>query len=273
MKSYNERDEEEEAQHQVIDTHLPCWRGLKVELQEEYQKENQGHHQNPNEKYQKKREPRRRQTHMTPHGNHRKSPQPASASLQHYMEKTDSEFCTQEQQEAKEIRFEPMTLELTKEATAEQGNVTHAQTKGRAAQCNQDHGMRQTSARGNRFVTVIQYALDMVLAIREMARVARPEAHLILVLGRESTVRHVPFFNGKLVSELAVRRIGLENERRQERQFVNHYGNKIHEDILHFRTSSNIPDKGFCLAAAPCYRGSNPLSNPLVNRHRYPSGH
>ena len=171
------------------------------------------------------------------------------------MEKTDSEFCTQEQQEAKEIRFEPMTLELTKEATAEQGNVTHAQTKGRAAQCNQDHGMKQTSARGNRFVTVIQYALDMVLAIREMARVARPEARLILVLGRESTVRHVPFFNGKLVSELAVRRIGLENERRQERQFVNHYGNKIHEDILHFRTSSNIPDKGFCLAAARAIAG------------------
>ena len=49
------------------------------------------------------------------------------------MEKTDSEFCTQEQEEeeAKEIRFEPMTLELTKEATAEQRNVTHAQTKGR----------------------------------------------------------------------------------------------------------------------------------------------
>lgn len=49
--------------------------------------------------------------------------------------------------------------------------------------------------RGNRFVTVIQYALDMVLAIREMARVARPGARLILVLGRESTVRGVPFLN------------------------------------------------------------------------------
>ena len=47
------------------------------------------------------------------------------------MEKTDSEFCTQKQEEEKEIRFEPMTLELTKEATAEQRNVTHAQTKGR----------------------------------------------------------------------------------------------------------------------------------------------
>jgi DNA modification methylase len=104
--------------------------------------------------------------------------------------------------------------------------------------------------RGNRFVTVIQYALDMVLAIREMVRVARPEARLILVLGRESTVRHVPFFNGELVAELAVRGVGLDNERRQERQFVNRYGSRIREDILHFRTSSNLPDKGFCLEAA-----------------------
>ncbi len=109
--------------------------------------------------------------------------------------------------------------------------------------------------RGNRFVTVIQYALDMVLAIREMARVARPDARLILVLGRESTVRGVPFFNGELVSELAVRGVGLENERRQERQFVNRYGSKIREDILHFRISSDIPDEGFGLASARAIAG------------------
>ncbi|MYC06790.1 MAG: site-specific DNA-methyltransferase [Chloroflexi bacterium] len=104
--------------------------------------------------------------------------------------------------------------------------------------------------RGNRFLTVIQYALDMVLAIREMARVTKPESRLILVLGRESTVRGVPFFNGELVAELAVRGVGLENDRRQERKFVNRYGNRIREDILHFRTSSEIPDEGICLAAA-----------------------
>lgn len=104
--------------------------------------------------------------------------------------------------------------------------------------------------RGNRFITVIQYALDMVLAIREMARVARPASRLILVLGRESTVRGVSFFNGELISELAVQGVGLENERRQERQFVNRYGNKIREDILHFRASSEIPDRDASLAVA-----------------------
>ena len=109
--------------------------------------------------------------------------------------------------------------------------------------------------RGNRFVTVIQYALDMVLALREMARIAKPATRLILVLGRESTVRGVPFFNGELVAELAVRGVGLKNERRQERQFVNRYGNKIREDILHFRKSSDIHDEGFCLAAARTIAG------------------
>ena len=109
--------------------------------------------------------------------------------------------------------------------------------------------------RGNRFVTVIQYALDMVLAIREMARITKPGSRLILVLGRESMVRHVPFFNGELVSELAAIGVGLDNERRQERQFVNRYGSKIREDILHFRTSSEIPDYGACLAAGRAIAG------------------
>ena len=109
--------------------------------------------------------------------------------------------------------------------------------------------------RGNRFLTVIQYALDMVLAIREMTRVARPGARLILVLGRESTVRRVPFYNGELVAELAVRGVGLKNESRQERQFVNRYGSKIREDILHFRTPSEIPDINLCLEAARTIAG------------------
>ena len=109
--------------------------------------------------------------------------------------------------------------------------------------------------RGNRFLTVIQYALDMVLAIREMARIARPGARLILVLGRESTVRRVPFFNGELVAELAVRGVGLESASRQERQFVNRYGSKIREDILHFSTPSDVPEMGLCLEVARAIAG------------------
>lgn len=104
--------------------------------------------------------------------------------------------------------------------------------------------------RGNRFLTVIQYSLDMVLALREMTRVTVPGGRLILIVGRESMVRGVPFFNGQLVAELAVNGVGLESERRQERQFINRYGNKIREDILHFRASLDFHDEEYCLKAA-----------------------
>ena len=104
--------------------------------------------------------------------------------------------------------------------------------------------------RGNRFRTVTQYALDMVLALREMARAARTGAHLILVLGRESSVRGTRFFNGELVAELAVAGVGLVIERRQERVFRNRFGKNIYEDILHFCNTPDILDQEDALTAA-----------------------
>ena len=104
--------------------------------------------------------------------------------------------------------------------------------------------------RGNRFLTVIQYSLDMVLALREMARVTRPGGRLILVLGRVSSVRGVQFFNGELVAELAVQATGLVMEKRQERVFRNRYGADIYEDILHFSTTHELLDKDYSLMTA-----------------------
>ena len=104
--------------------------------------------------------------------------------------------------------------------------------------------------RGNRFLTVVQYSLDMALALREMARAAKPGALLILVLGRESLVRGTRFFNGELVAEIAGTGIGLRIERRQERVFRNRFGGKIYEDILHFRSTGEPPDGSAAVAAA-----------------------
>ena len=104
--------------------------------------------------------------------------------------------------------------------------------------------------RGNRFRTVTQYALDMVLALLEMARTAKIGAHLILVLGRESSVRGTRFFNSELVAELAVSGVGLVIERRQERVFRNRFGKNIYEDILHFRNTPDVLDREDALAAA-----------------------
>ena len=103
--------------------------------------------------------------------------------------------------------------------------------------------------RGNRFLTVIQYSLDMVLALREMVRTTRRGSLLILVLGRESTVRGTSFYNGELVAEIAVQGLGLRLTRRQERVFRNRYGIQIYEDILHFHAPTKISDEAYSLSA------------------------
>ncbi|WP_334154643.1 DNA methyltransferase [Tepidimonas sp.] len=91
--------------------------------------------------------------------------------------------------------------------------------------------------RGNRFLTVIQYCLDLGLALHNLWDVTTAEARLIFVLGRESKVRGVTFFNGAIFSELALR-AGYRLVLRQERVFTNRFGQRIVEDILHLRKES-----------------------------------
>ncbi|HVC93351.1 MAG TPA: DNA methyltransferase [Pirellulales bacterium] len=88
--------------------------------------------------------------------------------------------------------------------------------------------------RGNRFLTVIQYCLDMADALAEMKRVLRPNGRCILVMGRESNVRKTAFSNGAIIAALAAFSVGLTPAVRQERAFKNKFGNVIYEDILHF---------------------------------------
>lgn len=89
--------------------------------------------------------------------------------------------------------------------------------------------------RGNRFLTVIQYAVDMLQALHEMRRVIRPTGRIIIIIGRKSNVRGVSFENYRILSALAVGGAGLELICRQERKFVTRYGERIYEDLLHFK--------------------------------------
>lgn len=89
--------------------------------------------------------------------------------------------------------------------------------------------------RMNRFLTVVQYALDMSLVLDEMRRTLRQGGRAIVVIGRESMVRGARIPNGKLLSEVAQRGAGLMPLMRQERSFRNRFGEVILEDILHFR--------------------------------------
>ena len=96
--------------------------------------------------------------------------------------------------------------------------------------------------RGNRFLTVIQYCLDISQVLSELTRVCKPNSRVIFIVGRESNVRGTRFYNGHIVANLATRCVGLNFFNRQERVFKNRFGQLIYEDILHFKRSSNYVD-------------------------------
>jgi methylase of polypeptide subunit release factors len=87
--------------------------------------------------------------------------------------------------------------------------------------------------RGNRFLTVIQYCLDLTLTLHSLWAATSTDARIIFVLGRESKVRGVPFYNGEIVARLAIEAVGYRILQRQERFFTNRFGQQIYEDILH----------------------------------------
>ncbi len=104
--------------------------------------------------------------------------------------------------------------------------------------------------RSNRFLTVIQYVLDMYMALVEMRRVLNPSGRAILVVGRESRVRGVRFRNGRIVASLAMGGAGFELVMRQERKFKNRFGVVIYEDVLHLIPGATAGADDFPMALA-----------------------
>ncbi|WP_423930137.1 hypothetical protein [Candidatus Palauibacter sp.] len=125
--------------------------------------------------------------------------------------------------------------------------------------------------RQNRFLTVIQYILDLSLAMKEMTRVAANGTRLILVVGRESNVLGTPFFNGAIIAEIGSKVLGLPITLRQERVFTNRFGKRIFEDILHFenkQVSGDVLGSARILAAevlASAVRRSEPGVRRLID--------
>ena len=97
--------------------------------------------------------------------------------------------------------------------------------------------------RGNRLLTVIQYCIDMAFSMQEMSRICKPEARIILVVGKESNVLSTSFCNSQLIYDIANGIFGLPLILKQQRVFKNRYGQNIYEDILHFKNSHEISDK------------------------------
>jgi len=87
--------------------------------------------------------------------------------------------------------------------------------------------------RQNRFLTVVQYILDMLDVLKEMRRLLSAGGRAIIVVGRESNIRGLSFKNGLLVAAIALGATDFHFEARQERKFKNKFGEIIYEDILH----------------------------------------
>src|SRR5712692_8292006 len=106
--------------------------------------------------------------------------------------------------------------------------------------------------RQNRFLTVVQYTLDMLDVLKEMRRLLHPGGRAIIVMGRESNVRGLSFKNGLIVAALALGAGGFRLETRQERKFKNKFGEIIYEDILHLVPASmnSTADNGFAYSLA-----------------------
>lgn len=96
--------------------------------------------------------------------------------------------------------------------------------------------------RSNRFLTVVQYAIDMYQTLRELQRLLKIDGRVIIVIGRESRVRGVSFDNPLILSSLAVAGAGFKLVQHQERKFTNRFGQIIYEDLLHLVPDSFLPN-------------------------------
>ena len=88
--------------------------------------------------------------------------------------------------------------------------------------------------RSNRFLTVVQYCIDMAATVWELARVLRPGGSAVMIAGHESKVLGVPFYNADIIHRIATESGMFESVLRQQREFKNRFGLLIREDILSF---------------------------------------
>ncbi|RKZ35840.1 MAG: hypothetical protein DRQ49_18785 [Gammaproteobacteria bacterium] len=96
--------------------------------------------------------------------------------------------------------------------------------------------------RGNRFLTVIQYCIDMAQALSSMRKSISDKGKVILIIGRESNVKKTPFYNGMIVKDICHETKLFSIADISERFFKNKFGKTIHEDILTFEPKNIVDD-------------------------------
>lgn len=88
--------------------------------------------------------------------------------------------------------------------------------------------------RSNRYLTVVQYCIDMALSFKEIIRICKENARIIMAVGKESNVLSLSFRNSELIYQIACEIFELNFLLKQQRAFKNKFGKRIYEDILHF---------------------------------------
>ena len=86
--------------------------------------------------------------------------------------------------------------------------------------------------RVNRFYTVVQYCLDIAETLKEISRVSKKDARIVFVVGYESKVLGVPFYNADIIEKIAVKSGMYAKALRQKRNFQNKFGKIIREDLI-----------------------------------------
>jgi len=104
--------------------------------------------------------------------------------------------------------------------------------------------------RANRFKTVIQYCLDIEQTLYSMLAALENQGMVVMIIGRESNVRGIPFYNGKIVHQIIQTIDGFKMLKNEKRTFNNKFGNRIVEDILIFQKigTSDRKVKGYTIA-------------------------
>lgn len=93
--------------------------------------------------------------------------------------------------------------------------------------------------RSNRFYTVVQYCLDMANTLREISRVSKEQARIVLIIGHKSNVMGVPFYNADIIERIGLTAKLFQKKLRQKREFKNKFGQLIREDIISFYNLNN----------------------------------
>ncbi len=96
--------------------------------------------------------------------------------------------------------------------------------------------------RGNRFKTVIQYCLEIEQSLNSLWHCLNDNSLIVLVIGRESNVRGIPFYNGSIIKEIMHAMGCFQDIANYERHFINRFGNKIKEDIIVCKKTSLEPE-------------------------------